>query len=271
MISNRGQNFTQTTMADLRITLACDRYDLIWPLKTGAVKPDGINLQVLNLGQDRHERMIRSGEFNACEIGVSHYLMAYLRGMPFKAIPVFIRRMFLHRFVYCRAGAKIRSLEDLRGKRVGILRRSNMLALWVRGLLRHEFGIESDQITWLTGMGDVVEDSQPRKAQSRSVSPGETLEELLVNGKIDAMIVPEIIDPYRKQLPQVRRVFEDYKKVEIDYYQKTRTFPIMHLIIVKEDVLKKEPSVAVKLLAAFREAKRQCDEDLRIAPRTSLA
>ena len=45
----------------------------------------------------------------------------------------------------------------------------------------------------------------------------------------------------------------------------------MHLIIVKEDVLKKEPSVAVKLLAAFREAKRQCDEDLRIAPRTSLA
>ena len=139
-------------MADLRITLACDRYDLIWPLKTGSVKPDGINLQVLSLGQDRHERMIRSGEFDACEIGVSHYLIAYLRGMPFKAIPVFIRRMFLHRFVYCHVGAKIRSLEDLKGKRVGILRHSNMLALWLRGLLRHEFGIDSDQITWLTGL-----------------------------------------------------------------------------------------------------------------------
>ncbi|MFQ5902338.1 MAG: ABC transporter substrate-binding protein [Candidatus Binatia bacterium] len=258
-------------MADLRVTLACDHYDLIWPLKDGTVKPDGIDLRILTLGQERHERMMRSGEYDACEIGVSHYLMAHLKEMPFKAIPVFIRRMFLHRFIYCHAGAQIHSLQDLRGKRVGIIRRSNMLALWLRGHLRHEFGIESEQITWVTSLGDVVEGSSSGKSQYQAVSPSESLEGLLVAGKIDAMVVPQVIEPYRQRVPQVRRLFEDYKKEEIDYYRKTRIFPIMHLLIVREDVLKKEPSVAVKLLVAFREAKRQWDEYLRIPPRTALA
>ncbi|MBI4524485.1 MAG: hypothetical protein HY695_11825 [Deltaproteobacteria bacterium] len=255
-------------MADFSLTLACDSYDVIWPLEAGTAKADGLDLQILKMGQERHERMMRHNEFDACEIGVSHYLMAHLQGKPFRAIPVFIRRMFLHRFIYCHTGAKIYSLEDLRAKQVGIIRPSNMLGLWLRGLLRHDFGIDSHQVRWIAERGDVVKGASGAKFSCQTVPSGKTLEGLLSEGKIDALVVPELL---RSNIPGIKRLFPDYKTEEAQYYKKTRMFPIMHLIVLKQDVLKKEPSAAVKLVEAFREAKRQSDDYLRIPPRAGLA
>lgn len=258
-------------MAELSLTLACDAYDQIWPLQARTVKPDGIDLRILTMGQERHERMMRGYEFDACEIGVSHYLMARLSGKPFRAIPVFIRRMFLHRFIYRHAKTEIHSLEDLKHKQVGIIRPSNMLALWVRGLLRHDYGIESHEIKWVIERADVIEGYADARFSCSAVPQGESLEALLNEGKIDAMIVPEKYWPPQKITTGIKRLFPDYKKQEMDYYSKTGMFPIMHLIVLKEDVLKKEPSAALRLLHAFREAKSQSDEYLRIPTRAGLA
>ncbi len=258
-------------MGELSLTLACDAYDQIWPLQTGTVKPEGIDLRILTMGQERHERMMRDGEFDACEIGVSHYLMGRQMAKPFRAIPVFIRRMFPHRFIYLHAKTEIHSLEDLKHKQVGIIRPSNMLALWVRGLLRHGYGIESHQIKWVIERADVVEGCSGARFSCSAVPEGESLETLLKEGEIDAMIIPEKYWPPQGNTSGIRRLFPDYKKHEMDYYRKTRLFPIMHLIVLKEHVLKKEPSAALRLLRAFRDAKSQSDEYLRIPTRAGLA
>ncbi|MFT5539344.1 MAG: 4,5-dihydroxyphthalate decarboxylase, partial [Alphaproteobacteria bacterium] len=53
-----------------------------------------------------------------------------------------------------------------------------------------------------------------------------------------------------------QRLFPDYRKVETEYYQKTKVFPIMHVIAIKKAILEKNPWVAANLMNAFEEARQ---------------
>src|ERR671910_2447195 len=89
-------------MAQPKLTIALSHYDRHVPFFDGTVRPEGIDLDVLIVGQsdrqrdgeDRHERMLQHSEFDVAELSLSSYLMAKSRGMPFTAIPVFPRRLF---------------------------------------------------------------------------------------------------------------------------------------------------------------------------------
>src|SRR4030095_7200258 len=77
-------------MANLRLTIALSHYDRHIPLFDRSVQAEGVELQVLEVGQssplkhgqDRHERMLQKGEFDICELSLSNYLIAKSRGMP---------------------------------------------------------------------------------------------------------------------------------------------------------------------------------------------
>jgi 4,5-dihydroxyphthalate decarboxylase len=256
---------------NLSLTLACDHYDLMWPLIAGHIKPQGIDLRVLTMGDVRHDRMMQHGEFDACEIGLAPYFIAHENRKPVTAIPVFLRRMFLHRFIFVHSSSKIFSLDELRGKRVGIRRSANTLALWVKGLLLQEYGIASDQITWVAEKADFVEYKSRQKITFEVVPAGESLEGLLDKGLIDAAILPYTIPALLRNPQNVRRLFPDYKNAEISYYRNTGLFPIMHVLVIKNNVLEREPWVGVNLLQAFQEAKMYWVNYLRNPPRVSLA
>ena len=51
------------------------------------------------------------------------------------------------------------------------------------------------------------------------------------------------------------RLFENYREVEEQYFQKTAIFPIMHTIIIRRDIYKENPWIAMNLYKAFCEAK----------------
>lgn len=256
---------------NLSLTLACDHYDLMWPLIAGHIKPQGIDLRVLTMGDVRHDRMMEHGEFDACEIGLAPYFIAHENRKPVTAIPVFLRRMFLHRFIFVHSNSKIFSLDELRGKRVGIRRSANTLALWVKGLLLQEYGIASNQITWVAEKADFVEYKSRQKITFEVVPAGESLEGLLDKGLIDAAILPYTIPALLRNPQNVRRLFPDYKNAEISYYRNTGLFPIMHVLVIKNNILEREPWVGVNLLQAFQEAKMYWVNYLRNPPRVSLA
>ena len=115
-------------MAQLKFTMALSHYDRHIPLFDGSVQVEGVDLQVLEVGQssplkhgqDRHERMLQKGEFDICELSLSSYLIAKSRGMPFTAIPVFPRRLFSLSQMWVNVNAGINSPRDLIGKKVGL-------------------------------------------------------------------------------------------------------------------------------------------------------
>ena len=104
-------------MANLSLTMALSHYDRHVPLFDGSVTAEGVDLKVLEVGQshplkhgqDRHERMLQKGEFDACELSLSSYLIAKSRGMPFTAIPVFPRRLFSLSQMWVNINAGIRT------------------------------------------------------------------------------------------------------------------------------------------------------------------
>ena len=255
----------------LQLTLACGDYESIRGLKEGTVKPDGIELTVLtDMTSDiRHWRMIRNREFDVAELSMSNYLMAKYTGLPFAAIPVFLHRRFRHGFVFLNATKNIRKPADLIGKRVGLRNFQATANLWIRGILEHEYQLPHRSIQWFKQDEEEVEWTPPSGLNIQRVAAGKNVEQMLVEGELDALIHPEVIQPILAKDQRVSRLFPAYRELEIEYFKRTGIFPIMHTTAIKQDVVEKYPWVPINLMQALEEAKKAAYkrmENPRIVP-----
>jgi 4,5-dihydroxyphthalate decarboxylase len=255
----------------LHLTLACGDYESIRALKEGTVKPDGIELTVLtDMTSDiRHWRMIRNQEFDVAELSMSNYLMAKYQGLPFAAIPVFLHRRFRHGFVFLNADKGIAQPTDLIGKKVGLRNFQATANLWIRGILEHEYRVPHRQIQWFKQDDEEVEWNPPPDLNIQRVSAGRNVENMLVEGELDALIHPEVIQPILSKDKRVTRLFPNYRALEIEYYKRTGIFPIMHTTAIRQEIVDKYPWVAINLMQAFEESKKAAYkrmENPRIVP-----
>jgi 4,5-dihydroxyphthalate decarboxylase len=240
-------------VSNLRISVACGDYDRTRPLIEGSVRAPGLDLTVIALSSaERHRRFVRNLEFDACELQVAQYLGLKSRGAPLTAVPVFPHRRFNHSTVMVRANAGIARPADLRGKRVAIHAWHNPIALWVRGVLQHEHDVPPGAVHWVAdGSEDVAGWEPPDWLRIERAS--RPAEHLLEAGEVDATMVADV--GVAADGP-ARRLWPNYKEVEQDYYRRTGIFPIRHLVVVKEELLARDPWVAPNLVQAFEDAKR---------------
>lgn len=255
----------------LHLTLACGDYEIIRALKEGTVKPDGIELTVLTdmTGDVRHWRMIRNREFDIAELSMSNYLTARFTGLPLTAIPVFLHRRFRHGFVFLNASKGITQPAALIGRKVGLRNFSATANLWIRGILEHDYEVPHRKIQWFKQDEEEVEFTPPQDLSLQRVPPGKNVEKMLVDGELDALIHPDLIQAILDKDKRVTRLFQNYKELEIEYYKRTGIFPIMHTTAIKKEIVDKHPWVPVNLLQAFQRAKEaayQRLENPRIVP-----
>jgi 4,5-dihydroxyphthalate decarboxylase len=242
-------------MHKLQLTLACGRYDRTQPLIDGRVQLEGVDLTFLPLRPgETFWRMLKHGEFDVSEMSLSSYTILRSEGdTRFIAIPVFPSRIFRHSALYVRSDAAIESPEDLKGNRVGVGDYQMTAAVWVRGFLTHEYGVKPEDIVWVTGK-PIRSIRPPDGVRVESIPAVTTLEAMLQRGEIDALISVMIPSGFGKT---VRRLFRDSRKVEIEYYRKTRIFPIMHTLVLKTD-LYNETLACGKFLSCFLQGTRHC-------------
>jgi 4,5-dihydroxyphthalate decarboxylase len=245
-------------MADVRITLSCGDYDRTRPLIDRTIPTAGLDLTVIPLpSAERHKRFVRTLEFDACELQVAQYLGLKSRGVPITAIPVFPHRRFNHSCVMVGLDSNITRPEDLRGRRIGVHAHFNPIALWIRGLLQHEFDVPPSEIHWVAdGSEDVPGWSPPSWLRIERAPPGQTMQDLLKAGEIDAQILSDSAEASTIN-KVVRRLWPNYREVEVDYYRRTGIFPIRHLVVLKDEVLHRNPDIASDLVQAFEDAKQQ--------------
>ena len=248
-------------MALLPITLAAGKYDRTLALRDGTVQPEGIQLNYLALAvEETFWRMTRYLEFDASEMSGSAYLVERSKPDPrYIAIPVFLSRTFRHNCIYIRPDAGIAKPEDLAGRRVGIPEYGLTALTWVRAFLQYDYSVHPNQIQWVIGGEEQPgrEERAPVKLPddiSIELLTGDaTLNSSIEDGKIDAIIAPR--RPHAFVAGKLRRLFPDFQAVEEDYFRRTRIFPIMHFVVIRNDVYEANKWVAESLYKAFVRAK----------------
>jgi 4,5-dihydroxyphthalate decarboxylase len=250
-------------MADLKLTLACWDYDRTRPLIDGRVKPDGIALDIQILRpRQAFPRMLEDKAFHVSELSLASYTTLKARGTcPFIAVPVALSKIFRHSCIYVRDGAGIRRPEDLRGKRVGTSQWSSTGLCFLRGFLQHDYGIRAEDMHWfMGGLNTFVEPpliplDLPKAIKLDFLAGTQTLEKMFEAGELDALLSLYIPKLFLDGSPRISRLFPNFKEVEQDSYRRTKILPIMHTVVVREDVHRAHPWVAKSIYKAFCEAK----------------
>jgi 4,5-dihydroxyphthalate decarboxylase len=257
-------------MGKIRLTLSCWEYDRTRALQEGKVQVEGVELTYLPLHvEETFWRMLRYQEFDVAECSMSSYLMARDRGVPrLIAIPVFPSRFFRHSFIFINSDSGIEAPQDLIGKRVGVPEYQITAAVWIRGILQHDYGVPPNKLKWFTGGAeDPGREEKLRPDLGKDIAiewigPSRTLSNMLQEGSLDALICAHIPSPFVNRSPNVKRLFPKFREVEKEYYRRTKIFPIMHTIVLREETYEKYPWVAQSLCKAFAESKKVCEESL---------
>lgn len=260
-------------MEQLKLSLSCNDYDRTRFLVDGTVKAEGIDLEIISLpSEQRHKRFSETLEFDVCELQMGVFLGWMGRGAPFTAIPVFPHRKFCHGNLLVNTASGIGKAEQLAGKRIGMRAHFNPVSLWLRGILQEEHGVPARSLKLRTNQQEQVPGWRPPDWMDiERVPKGLKIEDVLPRGEIDACMLPEISPKFARDTPNVRRLWENFREVEKDYFLRTKIFPIRHVVVVKNDILEKHPWVAQSVVDAFTKAKEIGLKHMRDARRSFLA
>jgi len=251
-------------MSKLQLNFACALYDRMQPIYTGEVQIEGIDLNFIPIELPRpiFDRMSGGEEFDVAEYSSSEYVQRYAaRECPFVAIPVFPSRTFRHSFISINKKSGIKTPKDLEGKRVGVALYTMTAAIFIRGLLQHEYGVDVDKIHWVQGaINEGGAHGSPtvlpllKKIDLEINTSGKSLGDLLEDGEVDATIGTSLPQAIRHN-PDIARLFPNFKEVEKEYYARTKIYPIMHLVAIKKEIYERHPFVATSLFNAFNKSK----------------
>ena len=248
----------------LKLTLALDRYDRHFPFFDGTVEaPPNVDWKVLQVGEiinlrdgcHRHGRMIHGQEFDVCEFSMSTYLMARAQGIPLIGIPIFPRRLFSPSQMFVHPDSGLHHPRDLIGKKVALNSFQTTLSLLAKGDLKFEYGVPWEEIKWYVTKEESVAMTKKPGVFIEQIDKAQDLGAMLETGEIDAFFLPRPPKSVLSGSRKARRLFPDTKEEEKRYFQKNGYFPIMHILVMHEDLLARAPWLPKALIDCFTQAK----------------
>lgn len=228
-------------------------------LKDGTVRPRTFEFDFEEVPAiiQAFRRMVRGLEFDISEMAMTTYVCARAHGKPFVALPIFPMRAFHHGAIVCNTRAGVRTPKDLEGRKVGVNRGYTVTTgVWARSILQDEYGVDLSRITWVLSGDEHVAEWKP-PANVVPIESGRKMEELLISGEIPAAIGVQV------DSPDVKPLIADPREAGFRALATRGLYPINHTVVVKEDLAKANPGLALDIFDAFVEAKRPYLQQLR--------
>jgi 4,5-dihydroxyphthalate decarboxylase len=256
-------------MNRLKLSIATTDYDHFRDFRTGEVRAEGIDHTWSLLGH--HEvfaRFTANREWDAAELSFAKFSAQITRDdCDIVGLPVVCSRLFRFSSFYVNKKSGIRTVSDLKGKRIGSPEWAHSAAVYMRGWMHNDCGVRLQDVHWYqaganaAGRVEKVELNLPKGVEITRVSD-KSLSEMLAAGEIDCAIIARPPTCFLQGHPDVVRLFPDYLDMEKEYFERTKVWPIMHIIALKKRILDENPWVARNLLNAFNESKRRSVERL---------
>lgn len=238
-------------MADRKLKTAIQTQGHTRALKDGAVKPKSFDFEFEEVPAiiQAFRRMVRGLEFDISEMAITTYICAKEHGKPFTALPIFLVRAFHHGAIVVNTKLGIRGPKDLEGKKIGVNRGYTVTTgVWARGILQHEHGVDLDKVTWVLSGDEHVAEYRP-PANVVPIAAGKKLEDMVIAGEIAGAIGVEI------NHPDVKPLIPDAAEAGFAALRRNGHYPINHTLVVKDELLRAQPTLARDIFDCFNEAK----------------
>lgn len=256
-----------------KIVLTVAGYDLdrIKGLFAGKVTIENCKVEFtkIGIGDANTAAFSGAGTYDVTEIGLHPFMLAYANDnfKNYTLIPVFPIRTFRHKSIFIRNDGSILTPEDLKGKKIGTPGYSSTSLTWIRGMLKDEYGVNPEDITWVQSNKDSSKDAVGKISKNEQVVPegitmimgtaGKDESDLLLSGEVDALFHAAEPKAFVEGNPMVRRLFDDARSTERAYYSKTGIFPMMHAVAIKTELIEKYPWLPKAVFEAYSKAKSQ--------------
>ena len=234
------------------LSAAFDDYPQTLPLKRGEIKSSRIALTFSDIKPANRffKPMVRELKFDVSEMAIATYVQAKAYGKPLVLLPATMMGRFQHGTILCRAAHPL-TPADLPGKRIGVRAYSQTTAVWVRGILQNDYGVDIDRVRWVTFEdGHVAEYREP--AGVERVGGDKNLLKMLREGELDAAI-------YGADLPNdpaFQSVIAEPEAAAQKWFAQHKVVPINHMVVVTEKLAKSSPDTVREIYRLLLQSKK---------------
>lgn len=252
-----------------KVTLAIRNYDSLWPLCMGDVRAEGIDL-VVERSANALDRALKDPAVDGGEISFSRHIQRLANGEHSRwvEIPAYVMRGFTQRCIYVRRDSRLVDASQLAGKRIGINEWPASGNTWTRAMIR-ESGVAIDSMRWTVGKVSVNYKPPPNDNLPPGVAfqpPDRLLVDMLIAGELDAIMSPWPPDGFYVPDSLIRRLYVDFRAAERAYWQRTRVYPVRHIVGIRRELVERHPQIVRAVYDALDASRRLATQAQREMP-----
>ena len=217
---------------------------------------EGLDLRYQPVGPGQaFTAVLENLPFQVNEFSLANFTMMRERGAQWmSAIPVFLNWAFRHGSLYVRRDSDLIHPSQLRGKTIGAKEYTQTAGVWWRGTMIDEYDLHWTELKWVAG--PIQRFVPPAEAAVQTVDGD--IEQLVIDGKIDALLAPSTQDSKKPEHErQLRPLLPDTESAERDYFARTGIYPFNHAVVIHQSCLARHPAAPKALFEACCASKQQ--------------
>jgi 4,5-dihydroxyphthalate decarboxylase len=228
-------------------------YPLTRALKQGELRSAGIEFSFadVRVPSSAFKRVVRDLAFDVAELAIVTFLMAKAHGKPLVLLPAVLFGRFQHSLIMYNAERGRLAPADLPGRRVGIRSTSVTTAIWIKGILAEDYGVDLDSVRWVTFEDAHVAEYRDPPSVERA-APGKEIVQMLIDGEIDAAVVGDKVP----QDARLKTLIADPAAAADAWYRRTGALQINHMVVAKASLSASDPQAVREVYRLLVESKR---------------
>ncbi|MGH2583926.1 MAG: ABC transporter substrate-binding protein [Dehalococcoidia bacterium] len=241
-----------TSRTTLKLSAAIGDHPINKPLIDGTITVDGVTLdfQEVTPLTAAFRRMCRTLDYDVAEMAIAAYFVAREYGKPFTALPAVVLAHGQHQNVVYNSNI-VKTPKDLEGKKAGTRGYTVTPGIWIRGMLKLEHGVDLDRIEWVASDEEHVAEYTSHDPPNVTRQLGANLSQMLAEGELAAGLWSQASGDH------IKPFYADPDAATREFYSRYGVFPIDHVVVVKDAVLKENPWLARALYEALTAAKAE--------------
>ena len=233
-------------------------YAVVRALKAGEVRSDLVEFDFCGPkpANQGFKPMINEGAFDAGELAIGSFLQAKAYGRPLVLLPAVVMARFQHSYIVYNAARGTLTPKDLEGRRIAVRAYTQTTGIWVRGILKHEYGVDLSRIRWVCTDDAHVREYRDPPFVERPAPGAKKLDQMLFDGDVDALIPATDLT---RDHPNIRHLIPNPNEQAMAWAKKYGTVPVNHYFVVSRALADTRPDVV-------RETYRMLQESKKLAP-----